>query len=121
MENFDINPPDGTPLLPDVGFSAKPGEVSGNWGQQLLLGEQQRLAFARILLAEPTLIFLDEATSALDESSAARLYGLLRTRPKGQIPAIVRSNVLLPEPVDPRTPQVSRLCLGCSRFEGPIC
>jgi putative ATP-binding cassette transporter len=49
-----------------------------NWSQRLSLGEQQRFAFARILLAEPALLFLDEATSALDEPSEAQLYGLLR-------------------------------------------
>jgi vitamin B12/bleomycin/antimicrobial peptide transport system ATP-binding/permease protein len=49
-----------------------------NWSQRLSLGEQQRLAFARILLKRPPLLFLDEATSAMDESSEARLYGLLQ-------------------------------------------
>jgi vitamin B12/bleomycin/antimicrobial peptide transport system ATP-binding/permease protein len=49
-----------------------------NWAQRLSLGEQQRLAFARILLTEPNLVFLDEATSALDEPSEARFYRLLR-------------------------------------------
>ena len=49
-----------------------------NWAQRLSLGEQQRLAFARVLLTEPDLIFLDEATSALDEPSEARFYRLLR-------------------------------------------
>jgi ABC-type uncharacterized transport system fused permease/ATPase subunit len=49
-----------------------------NWSQRLSLGEQQRFAFARILLVEPALLFLDEATSALDEASEAQLYGLLR-------------------------------------------
>ena len=49
-----------------------------NWSQRLSLGEQQRLAFARVLLAEPALIFMDEATSALDEAAEAQLYRLLR-------------------------------------------
>jgi vitamin B12/bleomycin/antimicrobial peptide transport system ATP-binding/permease protein len=49
-----------------------------NWAQRLSLGEQQRLAFARVLATEPALIFLDEATSALDEPAEAALYRLLR-------------------------------------------
>ena len=48
------------------------------WGQMLSLGEQQRVAFARILLVKPDVLFLDEATSALDEQSEAQLYLLLR-------------------------------------------
>ncbi len=48
------------------------------WGQMLSLGEQQRVAFARILLVKPDVLFLDEATSALDEQSEAQLYRLLR-------------------------------------------
>jgi vitamin B12/bleomycin/antimicrobial peptide transport system ATP-binding/permease protein len=49
-----------------------------HWGQRLSLGEQQRLAFARVLLRQPDLLFLDEATSALDEASEARFYQMLR-------------------------------------------
>jgi putative ATP-binding cassette transporter len=41
-------------------------------------GEQQRIAFARILLAKPATIFLDEATSALDEPTERKLYRMLR-------------------------------------------
>ncbi len=52
-----------------------------NWAQRLSLGEQQRLAFARVLLAEPKFLFLDEATSALDERSEARLYRMMREAP----------------------------------------
>ncbi len=52
-----------------------------NWAQRLSGGEQQRLAFARVLLAEPAIIFLDEATSALDEMSEAELYRMLRALP----------------------------------------
>jgi len=66
--------------LEEVGLGALTDELDlvENWTQRLSLGEQQRLAFARIFLTKPELLFLDEATSALDESSEARLYGLLR-------------------------------------------
>jgi vitamin B12/bleomycin/antimicrobial peptide transport system ATP-binding/permease protein len=50
----------------------------GNWAQRLSIGEQQRLAFARVLLARPQIVFLDEATSALDEAAEMSLYRLLR-------------------------------------------
>ena len=42
-------------------------------------GEQQRVAFARVLLTRPNAVFLDEATSALDEGMAFALYEQLRT------------------------------------------
>jgi vitamin B12/bleomycin/antimicrobial peptide transport system ATP-binding/permease protein len=64
-----------------LGSYASQLDVVDNWGQRMSLGEQQRLAFARVLLAEPALLFLDEATSGLDEAGEARLYGLLRSAP----------------------------------------
>lgn len=39
------------------------------WSSVLSLGEQQRLAFARLLLSKPYLVLLDESTSALDEAN----------------------------------------------------
>ena len=48
-----------------------------NWAQLLSLGEQQRLAFVRVLLAQPDAVFLDEATSALDQDAEVQLYELL--------------------------------------------
>jgi putative ATP-binding cassette transporter len=68
-------------VLKEVGLDGLVGELNvvENWSQRLSLGEQQRLGFARILLAAPTLVFLDEATSGLDEPSEARLYSLLRS------------------------------------------
>ncbi|MBV8121380.1 MAG: ABC transporter ATP-binding protein/permease [Alphaproteobacteria bacterium] len=53
-------------------------DEEGNWAQRLSVGEQQRLAFARVLLARPEIVFLDEATSALDEAAEMSLYRLLR-------------------------------------------
>jgi len=44
------------------------------WAHVLSLGEQQRLAFARIFLQRPAWVFMDEATSALDEPAEGRLY-----------------------------------------------
>ncbi|OGT44736.1 MAG: hypothetical protein A3F42_00370 [Gammaproteobacteria bacterium RIFCSPHIGHO2_12_FULL_37_34] len=49
-----------------------------NWAQELSLGEQQLLSFARIFLHQPDIIFLDEATSALDEQSEKLMYHQLK-------------------------------------------
>ena len=57
-------------------FAARLDDVD-DWSRILSLGEQQRLAFARILLIRPDWIFLDEATSALDEAREHALYQLL--------------------------------------------
>lgn len=48
-----------------------------HWQQTLSGGEQQRLAFARVLLHRPAFVFLDEATSALDPATEQRLYQAL--------------------------------------------
>ncbi|MFT4201093.1 ABC transporter ATP-binding protein/permease [Gordonia sp. (in: high G+C Gram-positive bacteria)] len=50
------------------------------WAKVLSPGEQQRVAFARILLSKPKVVFLDEATSAVDEGLEYSLYDLVRTR-----------------------------------------
>jgi len=51
-----------------------------DWDKQLSIGEQQRLAFGRVLVHAPEIVILDEATSALDSANEAALYGHLRTR-----------------------------------------
>ena len=50
-----------------------------DWAKVLSPGEQQRIAFARILLTKPKVVFLDESTSALDEGLEFLLYNLVRT------------------------------------------
>ena len=45
-----------------------------DWAKVLSPGEQQRIAFARILLTKPKAVFLDESTSALDEGLEFLLY-----------------------------------------------
>ncbi len=54
--------------------------IKQDWQRLLSLGEQQRLAFARLLLNSPKFVVLDEATSALDVSTEKHLYELLNQR-----------------------------------------
>ncbi|HZD54092.1 MAG TPA: ABC transporter ATP-binding protein/permease, partial [Woeseiaceae bacterium] len=49
------------------------------WDQTLSVGQQQRVAFARVLLHRPRWVFMDEATSALDEESQASMLSLFET------------------------------------------
>lgn len=51
-----------------------------DWTQILSLGEQERIAFARVLVARPAWVFFDEATAALDEQTERHLYTLVRER-----------------------------------------
>jgi len=48
------------------------------WENILSLGEQQRLAFARLLVTHPRYVILDEATSALDLNNEQTLYQQLQ-------------------------------------------
>jgi putative ATP-binding cassette transporter len=52
-------------------------DEEADWSRILSLGEQQRLAFARVLINQPHIAFLDEATSATDEGLEHALYELL--------------------------------------------
>ena len=49
------------------------------WANTLQGGEQQRLAFARLLIDPPDVLIMDEATSALDVLSEARMLELVST------------------------------------------
>jgi putative ATP-binding cassette transporter len=61
-----------------LGYLINRLDEDGIWAQRLSGGEQQRLGFARVLLARPEIVFLDEATSALDEAAEIAMYRLLR-------------------------------------------
>ncbi|MGJ8516980.1 ABC transporter ATP-binding protein/permease [Carnimonas bestiolae] len=52
-------------------------DAVNDWGRVLSLGEQQRLAFARVIINEPRFVFLDEATSAVDFRTETALYKAL--------------------------------------------
>jgi putative ATP-binding cassette transporter len=52
-------------------------DVEERWDRVLSLGQQQRLAFVRLLLHKPLWVFLDEATGALDEANQARVMSLV--------------------------------------------
>lgn len=69
-------------VLRDVGLPQLCGRLDhdDNWPQRLSVGEQQRLAFARALLAKPDWIFLDEATASVDPEAELELYHILKTR-----------------------------------------
>ncbi|QXH34172.1 ABC transporter ATP-binding protein/permease [Pseudomonas muyukensis] len=56
-----------------------------DWARILSIGEQQRLAFARVLFNRPQVVFLDESTSAMDEGLEHALYGLLRREMPGSL------------------------------------
>ena len=74
-----------TEVLTAVGLGqwANRLDEEAHWNRMLSLGEQQRLAIARVILLEPDFLFLDEATASLDEAAEASLYRLLHERLKG--------------------------------------
>ena len=51
-----------------------------SWSEQFSPGEQQRIAFARVLLHKPDWVFLDESTSMLDLANEKHLYHLLKEK-----------------------------------------
>ncbi|MBP7565244.1 MAG: ABC transporter ATP-binding protein/permease [Burkholderiaceae bacterium] len=64
--------------LPELARRAGGLESVRDWEKVLSVGEQQRLAFSRVLVRNPRLVILDEATSALDSANEAALYQRVR-------------------------------------------
>jgi putative ATP-binding cassette transporter len=66
-----------------------------NWSQRLSPGEQQRLAFVRVLLIRPEVLFLDEASSALDADTEDLLYQLvLQELPEAAVVSIAHRDIV---------------------------
>lgn len=65
-----------------------------DWEKLLSVGEQQRLAFGRVLVRQPSIVILDEATSALDSGNEAALYERLRRNGTTLISIAHRAGVL---------------------------
>lgn len=78
-------------VLAQCGLDQRIGDLAeyDNWRQRLSGGEQQRVAFARVLLHAPDFVFLDEATSALDPALETRLYtALVQALPRSAIVSV---------------------------------
>lgn len=85
-------------LLDKVGLShlkERLDEVD-QWSHLLSLGEQQRIAFLRVLLLKSDIVFLDEVTSALDEDNEYKLYKMLNDNlPKTTIISVGHRSTLV--------------------------
>ena len=81
---YNLDRPDETlaQALKQVNLSELPERFGGfntihDWLSVLSLGQQQRLAFARVMLSQPAYAMMDEATSALDIDNERALYSVL--------------------------------------------
>ncbi|MBJ8341654.1 ABC transporter ATP-binding protein/permease [Antrihabitans sp. YC3-6] len=88
-----------------LGHIANRLDEEEDWAKILSPGEQQRVAFARILLIKPKLVFLDEATSAVDEGLEYALYKLVRE----EVPELILVSVAHRSTVDQHHTQMLEL------------
>lgn len=84
--------------------------AENDWGRVLSLGEQQRIAFARILISRPRYVFLDEATSAVDLVTEDLLYRMLSRLPDTTFISVGHRPTLYAH-------HVQALCLYADRWE----
>jgi putative ATP-binding cassette transporter len=87
-----------------------------DWAKVLSPGEQQRVAFARVLLTRPKAVFLDEATSALDAGLEFALYQLVRA----ELPDCVMVSVSHRPTVEQHHEQQLHLLGGGAWQLGPV-
>jgi vitamin B12/bleomycin/antimicrobial peptide transport system ATP-binding/permease protein len=68
-----------------LGHLAPRLDEDADWSVMLSSGEQQRIAFARVLLRRPSVLLFDEPVSTLDDAAGRELYGMLLERLPGAI------------------------------------
>jgi len=80
-QSGEISDEDLQEMLSKMSLSHLTGRLNEvqDWAKVLSPGEQQRIAFARVVLNKPKAVFVDEATSALDEGLEYAVYELVRT------------------------------------------
>ena len=82
-------------LLPD-GYST----MLGQGGARLSAGQRQRLAIARALLLNPSILILDEATASLDADSEALIRDALRSLCLGRTTFVVSHHFWMTQAAD---------------------
>lgn len=80
--------------LPDIVDRCGGFDAELDFAKVLSVGEQQRLAVARVLLTKPDYAVLDEATSALDVENEERLYAQLKATSSTIVSVAHRSTLL---------------------------
>ncbi|HEX7587513.1 MAG TPA: ABC transporter ATP-binding protein/permease [Anaerolineae bacterium] len=80
--------------LPDILDVCGGFDAELDFAKVLSIGEQQRLAVARVLLTKPDYAVLDEATSALDVENEERLYVQLNATSSTVVSVAHRSSLL---------------------------
>lgn len=75
-------------LLDDLGL----GDKGGHLPTQLSGGEKQRVALARCLAMEPSVMLLDEPTSALDPARTTQVASLVRRLKRDNVATVIVSH-----------------------------
>jgi putative ATP-binding cassette transporter len=78
-----------------LGHLAPRLDEDADWSVMLSGGEQQRVAFARVLLGKPNVLLFDEPVATLDDAAGRELYRILLERlPRTIVLTIDRRGVL---------------------------